>query len=380
MNMLSGKFRDCRGNCMRRGTAYVTLLLLAALVPRAVAAGPALVIELSNNKVLHAEEADTPWYPASLTKIMTAYLVFEALKAGKLKLDSKIPCSVVANAQPPSKIGVAVGNELTVNVALNALIIKSANDAAVMLAEAVAGSEPAFVAQMNATAKRLGMERTSFVNPNGLPAPNQVTTARDLAKLARAVLTDFPEYEYLWAKPEMRLGKQRMVTHNGLLRSFEGADGMKTGFTCDSGFNVVATATRDNRRIIAVVLGDHSSGERNVRAASLLEYGFQQQGWKQLFNSTTIDNMPLASLSPVKSVRTNVTSWGCNERKARSAKAGAGKKRTAAKAAKKKPAAEAAEKPAAVTVDVVPDAGGEPATVELRGTMPPPAAASFQQQ
>jgi D-alanyl-D-alanine carboxypeptidase len=365
---------------MRRGTAYVTLLLLAALVPRAVAAGPALVIELSNNKVLHAEEADTPWYPASLTKIMTAYLVFEALKAGKLKLDSKIPCSVVANAQPPSKIGVAVGNELTVNVALNALIIKSANDAAVMLAEAVAGSEPAFVAQMNATAKRLGMERTSFVNPNGLPAPNQVTTARDLAKLARAVLTDFPEYEYLWAKPEMRLGKQRMVTHNGLLRSFEGADGMKTGFTCDSGFNVVATATRDNRRIIAVVLGDHSSGERNVRAASLLEYVFQQHGWKQLFNSTTIDNMPLASLSPVKSVRTNVTSWGCNERKARSAKAGAGKKRTAAKAAKKKPAAEAAEKPAPVTVDVVPDAGGEPATVELRGTMPPPAAASFQQQ
>jgi D-alanyl-D-alanine carboxypeptidase len=224
------------------------------------------------------------------------------------------------------------------------------------------------------------MERTSFVNPNGLPSPQQVTTARDLAKLARAIINDYPEYAHYWMKPEMRLGKQRLVTHNGLLRSFEGADGMKTGFTCDSGFNVVATATRDNRRIIAVVLGDHSSGERNVRAASLLEYGFQQQGWKQLFNSTTIDNMPLAAASPVKSVRTDVTSWGCNERKARTAKAG-GKKRTAAKAAKKKPAAaEAAEKPAAVTVDVVPDAGGEPATVELRGTMPPPAAASFQQQ
>jgi D-alanyl-D-alanine carboxypeptidase len=155
---------------------------------------------------------------------------------------------------------------------------------------------------------------------------------------------------------------------------------MKTGFTCDSGFNVVATATRDSRRIIAVVLGDHSSGERNVRAASLLEFGFQQHGWKQLFNSTTLDNMPLAATSPVKSVRAGVTSWGCNERKARTAKAGAGKKRTAAKAAKKKPAADAAEKPAAVTVDVVPDGGGEPATVQLRGTMPPPAAASFRQQ
>ncbi|KAB2940368.1 MAG: D-alanyl-D-alanine carboxypeptidase [Hyphomicrobium sp.] len=365
---------------MRRGTAFVTLLLLAALAPREAAAGPALVIELSNNKVLYAEDADSPWYPASLTKIMTAYLVFEALKAGKLDLNTRIPCSAAANAQPPSKIGVAVGNELTVNVALNALIIKSANDAAVMLAEAVAGSEAAFVAQMNATAKRLGMERTVFVNPNGLPAPNQVTTARDLAKLARAVLKDFPEYEYLWAKPEMRLGKSRMVTHNGLLRSFEGADGMKTGFTCDSGFNVVATASRDGRRIIAVVLGDHSSGERNVRAASLLEYGFQQHGWKQLFSSTTLDNMPLATAAAVKSVRNDVTSWGCNERKVRAAKAGA-KKRTAKASKKKKPGTEEAAKAAPITVEVAPEGGdGTPATVQLRGTTPPPAAASFQQQ
>src|SRR5688572_33111830 len=132
MNMLSGKIRDCRGNCMRRGTAYVTLLLLAALAPRAVAAGPALVIELSNNKVLYAEEADSTWYPASLTKIMTAYLVFEALKAGKLKLDSKIPCSVVANAHPPLKIGVAVLNELNVNLVHHSPIIKSPNDSDVI--------------------------------------------------------------------------------------------------------------------------------------------------------------------------------------------------------------------------------------------------------
>jgi D-alanyl-D-alanine carboxypeptidase len=265
---------------------------------------------------------------------------------------------------------------LTVNVALNALIIKSANDVAVMLAEAVAGSEAEFVTRMNATAKRLGMERTNFVNPNGLPAREQVTTARDLAKLARAVLKDFPEYEHLWSKSEMRLGKQRMVTHNGLLRSFEGADGMKTGFTCDSGFNVVATASRDGRRIIAVVLGDHSSAERNVRAASLLDHGFQQSGWKQLFNSTTLDNMPLATIAAVRSVRADVTSWGCNERKARSAKAGAKKKRTA-KATKKKPAAKEA-KAAPVTVEVPQESGdGEPTTVQLRGTTPPPAA-SFQ--
>ncbi len=368
---------------MRCGTAFVALLLLAGFAPRVAAAGPALVVEVSNSKVLHAEDADNLWHPASLTKVMTAYLVFEALKSGKLDLKAKIPCSAAANAQPPSKIGVAIGNELTVNVALNALIIKSANDAAVMLAEAVAGSEAEFVARMNATAKRLGMERTNFVNPNGLPAPDQVTTARDLAKLARAVLKDFPEYEYLWSKPEMRLGKNRLVTHNGLLRSFEGADGMKTGFTCDSGFNVIATASRDGRRIVAVVLGDVSSGERNVRAASMLEFGFQQTGWKQLFNSTTIDNMPLPTVAAVKSVRNDVSSWGCKERKARVAKSGAKKKKAVAKAPAKKPApaaAAAAEKPSTVTVDVPETTGSTSPTVQLRGTMPPPAAASFAPQ
>jgi D-alanyl-D-alanine carboxypeptidase len=363
---------------MRCGTAFVALLLLAGL-SREAAAGPALVIEVSNNKVLHAEEADSSWHPASLTKIMTAYLVFEALKAGKLELKSKISCSAAANGQPPSKIGLPVGGEMTVDQGLQALIIKSANDVAVMLAESVAGNEAAFVANMNATAKRLGMDRTVFVNPNGLPAPAQVTTARDLAKLARAIINDFPEYAHYWAKPEMRLGKNRLVTHNGLLRSFEGADGMKTGFTCDSGFNVVATASRDGRRIIAVVLGENSSGERNLRAASLLEYGFQQTGWKQLFTSTTLDNMPLATAATVKSVRNDVSSWGCKERKARVAKA-KGKKKTVAKSAKKKPA-ETAEKPAPVTIDVAPETtGSAPATVQLRGTMPPPAAASFAPQ
>jgi D-alanyl-D-alanine carboxypeptidase len=257
-----------------------------------------------------------------------------------------------------------------------------------MLAEAVAGSEAAFVEQMNAKAKQLGMDRTVFVNANGLPAPEQVTTARDLAKLARAIINDFPEYAHYWQKPEMRLGKQRLATHNGLLQSFPGADGMKTGFTCDSGFNVVATATRDGRRIIAVILGENSSAERNIRAASLLEHGFQQNGFQQLFNSTTLDNMPLATAAQVRSVRNDVVSWGCKERKARVAKAGA-KKRLAAKGAKKKAQPAAAEaKPEAVTVDVEPAEsgavesgdGGPAGTVQLRGTVPPPAAAAFQPQ
>lgn len=366
---------------MRRGTAFVALLLIAALAPRAAVAGPALVVELANNKVLFAEDADNLWHPASLTKIMTAYLVMEALKAGKLDLKTKISCSAAAHEQPPSKVGLPIGGEMTVDKGLQALIIKSANDVAVMLAEAVAGSEVAFVAKMNDTARRLGMERTVFVNPNGLPNPQQVTTARDLAKLARAVINDFPEYAHYWVKPEMRLGKMRLVSHNGLLRSFEGADGLKTGFTCDSGFNLVATASRDGRRIVAVVLGDKSSGERNVRAASLLEQGFQTQGWQQLFNSTTLDNMPMAPLAAVKSVRTDVTSWGCNPAK-RVAKA---RKKVGPKVAAKKKgpaAAQAAEKPAPVTVEVAPAETSDdpPSTVELHGTIPPPAAAAFQPQ
>lgn len=339
---------------MRCGTAFVALLLLASLAPRQAAAGPALLLEVTNNKVLFAEDPDNQWHPASLTKLMTAYLAFEAVKAGRLNLKSKIACSAAANKEPPSKIGLPVGGEMTVDLALQALIIKSANDVAVMLAEAVSGSEPSFVAQMNVTAKRLGMTRTTFVNTNGLPAPEQVTTARDLAKLARAIIADFPEYAHYWAAPNMRLGKNRLSTHNGLLQSFEGADGMKTGFTCDSGFNIVASATRDGRQLVAVVLGDASSGERNVRAASLLEFGFQQAGWKQLFNSTTLDNMPVSTTAAsVKSVRNDVSSWGCKERKARVAKAGAARKRTA-KGPAKKPAV-AGEKPKAVQASAAAD-------------------------
>ena len=255
-------------------------------------AGPALLFEASNGKVLYAEDADDLWHPASLTKIMTAYLAFHAVKQGKLKLEDKIPCSLVATLQPPSKIGLPVGGELTVDVALQALVVKSANDVAVMLAEAVAGSESAFIQKMNDAARRLGMSRTSFANTNGLPDPGQITTARDLAKLARAIVTEFPEHAHYFSMPEMRMGKRWLGSHNALLRTFPGADGLKTGFTCDSGFNVVASATRDGRRLMAVVLGETSGNERAVRAASLLEHGFQNYSWKELFNQTSIDNLP----------------------------------------------------------------------------------------
>jgi D-alanyl-D-alanine carboxypeptidase len=286
--------------------------LLSALSVQPASAGPALLFEPSNGKLLYTEDPDAQWHPASLTKIMTAYVAFQAIKDGKLKLDQKIPCSLVATLQPPSKVGLIVGAELTVEKALQAVIIKSANDVTVMLAEAISGSETAFVAEMNATAKRLGMTRTNYVNTNGLPDPGQVTTARDLAKLSRAVVNEFPQFASYWTMTDMRIGNRRLGTHNALLKTFPGADGLKTGFTCDSGFNIVASATRDGRRLMAVVLGETSGNERAVRAASLLEHGFQTYGWKELFNQTNIDNLPMDQAAKgITNVRDSIRSGAC---------------------------------------------------------------------
>jgi len=218
-----------------------------------------------------------------------------------------------------------------------------------MIAEARGPTHDRFIQRMNATAKKLGMTRTHFANPNGLPNKTQVTTARDMAKLARAVSTQFPEYAHYWAMPAFKLGKIRLSSYNGLLKTFEGADGLKTGFICDSGFNVVASATREGRKLMAVVMGEPSGADRTVRAASLLEHGFRQWGWKQLFNSDTIDNVPLDSTARnARSVRHTVTSWCCGNRKAarrlRAAKQLV-KRSHSKKNVKKKDAVAAAKKP-----------------------------------
>jgi D-alanyl-D-alanine carboxypeptidase len=269
--------------------------LLAA--PSIATAGPALVFEPYNGTVFYSEDPDAPWFPASLTKLMTAYITFQALKAGQITPDTKLTCSKNATAQAPSKLGLPVGGQITVDIGLKVLIVKSANDVAVMLAEAVAGSTEAFAQRMNEAAARLNMTRTHFVNVNGLPDEGQVTTARDLAKLTRAIIVEFPEYADLFAMPQIQVGKQLIRTHNGMLRDFPGADGMKTGFICDSGFNIVASATRDGRRLVAVVLGEPSIASRRDRASNLLENGFKRYFWKSLFG-TTIDGLAIqASLS-----------------------------------------------------------------------------------
>lgn len=336
---------------MRASLASAALLLAVSLAgPRALA-GPALLFDPADGKVLYAEGLDNQWQPASLTKIMTAYVTFGALKAGKLTLDQQIPYSQKAASQAPGNLGLPVGATLSVDMALKAVIIKSANDVSVMLAEAVAGSDLEFVASMNRTAQRLGMTRTTFVNPNGLPAHEQLTTARDLAKLARAALADYPEYASYWSMPEARVGKRRITTHNGLLNSFDGADGLKTGFICDSGFNVVASATRDGRKLIAVILGEPTSSERTVRAASILEHGFRTYEWKQLFTTASIDTTPIESDAKGRtSMRKSVISWECGTGKRRAVAGAKSKKKSKSAKSKKRSGGAASADTTAETV------------------------------
>jgi D-alanyl-D-alanine carboxypeptidase len=283
---------------MKLRRAGLGLLVGAILMaPVGASAGPALVFEPYNGTVFYAEDPDAQWFPASLTKLMTAYVAFQATKAGTVKPDTVVICSKEATEQAPSKLWLKVGESITLDTALKVLIVKSANDVAVMIAEAVAGSQEAFVQRMNDAAQHLGMTRTHFANVNGLPNEEQVTTARDLAKLARAIIVEFPEYADLFQTVQVQVGKQILRTHNGMLVSYPGADGMKTGFICESGFNIVVSATRDGRKLVAVVLGEPSLASRKDRATDLLDNGFKRYFWKSLFG-TSIDGLAIqASLT-----------------------------------------------------------------------------------
>jgi D-alanyl-D-alanine carboxypeptidase len=312
--MLARVLGHCNGAqhiCRALAAALAVGAASVALTPDA-SAGPSIVLDVSDGNVLYAEDQDLQWSPASLTKIMTAYLVFEAIKNGTLTLDSRIVYSEQAEAQVPSKLGLPIGARLKVETALQVLIIKSANDVAVMLAEAVSGTHDVFVAHMNATAVRLGMTRTRFANANGLPAAVQVSTARDLARLAAAVLREYPEHARLWSMRSVKIGKSQMRSYNGLLGRYAGADGLKTGFTCDSGFNIIGTATRDGRRLVAVVLGATTDDERSLQAANLLEHGFRKGGWAQLFPAHTLETLPMevGSLGAM-TMRQALPWWSC---------------------------------------------------------------------
>ncbi|RJF77916.1 D-alanyl-D-alanine carboxypeptidase family protein [Rhodopseudomonas palustris] len=295
-------------------TFLAALIALTAL-PRLAAAEALLLVEADSGKVLQAENATYPWHPASVTKIMTAYVTLKAVKEGKLTLDTLLTVSPTAAAQSPSKMGFRPGTQLTVDNALKMMMVKSANDMAVVLAEGVGGSIDGFSEQMNATAQRLGMTQTHYVNPNGLPAEEQVTSARDLAILARAMIRDLPEYEYFVHIPAIRFGKRVTHNFNKLIGRYPGADGFKTGFICASGYNLVASATRNGRRLIAVVLGANSGQDRAVKAAQLLERGFSANTLAWLTPSLgTVDN-----LAPIDATPPNLRDEMCGPKRKRPA-------------------------------------------------------------
>ena len=272
---------------------------LVVVTSRAADAEALLVVEADTGKVLQAENATYPWYPASLSKLMTAYVTLRAVKEGRLTLDTLLTVSPVAASQAPAKIGFRPGTQVTVDNALKIMLVRSANDMAVVLAEGVGGSIDGFSALMNQAAQQLGMTQTSYVNPNGLPADGQITSARDLAILARAIIHDLPEYEYFVHIPSIRYGRVVTQNFNKLIGRYPGADGFKTGFICASGYNLVASATRDGRRLIAVVLGASSGKMRAVRAAQLLERGFANNSLSWLRPSLgTVDNLAPIDASP----------------------------------------------------------------------------------
>jgi D-alanyl-D-alanine carboxypeptidase len=231
---------------------------------------------------------------------MTAYVILRAIKEHRIALDTLFTATGNAVAQGPTKMGFGVGATITVDNALKMLMVKSANDVAVVLAEGLSGSIEKFADDMNVASKRLGMTQSSWVNPNGLPADEQITSARDMAILARALILEFPEYEMYWRIPAIRYGRRTMPNHNGLMTYYPGTDGMKTGFICASGFNVVATASRNGRRLIVIVFGSSSGGARTVKAAQLFEKGFNGSGLSWLMPSLgTVDALqPIAAAPP----------------------------------------------------------------------------------
>jgi D-alanyl-D-alanine carboxypeptidase len=262
----------------------LTCAALTALLPTAAKAQvgsyrySSIVVDNDTGRVTEAANADAPRYPASLTKLMTLYVTFEALRDHKITLDQRVPVSVHAAEMEPVKLGLLPGNRLTVEEAILAIITKSANDAACALGELVGGDEDRFAQIMTLRARSLGMTHTTFRNASGLPDPDQVTTARDLALLAHHLITDFPQQYHYFSVPSFEYRGRTIWNHDRMLVDYDGADGLKTGYTKLSGHNLVTSAQRGNVRLIGVVMGAASNPERDMHMASLLDSGFTALG------------------------------------------------------------------------------------------------------
>jgi D-alanyl-D-alanine carboxypeptidase len=238
-----------------------------------------IVVDMETGQVLHDRAADEARHPASLTKVMTLYMVFDAVESGKLKLSDRLPVSKAASRAQPSKLGLKAGSTIKVEDAIRALVTKSANDVAIVIAEKLGGgSEAKFVTKMNAKAKELGMHATTFRNASGLPDKKQITTARDMAKLAEAVYMDHKARYNYFSLSSFTWGKRKYMNHNELLRKVAGVDGIKTGFTNASGYNLMASAERGGRRVIAIMLGGTTGKSRDAHVRDLIEAAFLEIG------------------------------------------------------------------------------------------------------
>ena len=261
-----------RGVLMAAAVAVALVLLPSD--PAEARRYASIVIDSQTGRVLHADNPDRRAYPASLTKVMTLYMVFEALDIGKLKMNQELPVSRRAAGMPPSKLGLRQGSTIRVKDAIMALITKSANDVATVVAEALGGTEINFAKMMTAKAKSLGMKNTTFRNASGLPNKHQLSTARDMARLAQSLMRHFPRYYDLFSTRSFKYKGRNYRNHNKLLRTYQGTDGIKTGYTRASGYNLVASAVRNDRRIIAVVFGGKTGRSRDKHMAKLLNRGF----------------------------------------------------------------------------------------------------------
>ncbi len=263
---------------------FVRIIVVACFAVLAVVSaqaetstGPSLLFDAHTGEVISQDRAGEPWYPASLTKLMTAYVIFKKIKAGELHLDQDVPISELAHAQPASRIGLPAGQTVKVDFALQAMLVYSANDMAYVLAEAGDGSIAGFAKDMNKVAHDVGLSATHFVNPNGLFDPRQITSARDIGIIAALLIKEFPEHAHYFNQDYVAVGKRRLANHNSLIRSMPEAVGMKTGFVCNSGYNLVGSAIKDGRQLVSVVLGAHSGRSRAQLSELLLKSGLERQ-------------------------------------------------------------------------------------------------------
>lgn len=275
--------------------AFIAFVYVASGVR---AQGPSLLFDPATHEVLAQDRAGEPWYPASLSKLMTAYIVFHKLKAGTMKLDKDLRVSELAASMPPSKIGMKAGQTVSTDFALQSLLVYSANDMAYVLAEGASVSSPLFVREMNAAAQKLGMSATHFVNPNGLYEPRQISTARDIGLLISALLSEFPDRAHYFAQPYVAVGKRKLANRNSLIRQMKDADGLKTGFVCNSGFNLAASATRNGRKLVSIVLGASSGKARADLAMAMLNGGFAAKPQAVFVKLDTIPNQVQGSIVP----------------------------------------------------------------------------------